>query len=109
MKNNADPDVKRMDTKDPTLWQSLTSAPANAALLTFVISYLRILYDSKEPRPIRQVLEAALGASVVYGLGMMFLAFDMSTGYAFACAGAIGTLGVDQVRTWARRWAEGRV
>lgn len=77
--------------------------------MVFIISFLRALYDDKEPRRVRQLLEATLGACIVFAIGQTCLAFDISTGYAFVASGAIGTFGVDQVREIAKKWANGRV
>ena len=76
-----------------------------AGILAFALSYLRILYDDKEPRPVRRLLEALLGGLLVYIIGMTCEAFGLHSGWSYAAAGFVGVLGVDQVRQMAQRWA----
>lgn len=101
-----------MPERDPTLWAIIASAINNhglAAGMAFMIAYLRILYDDKEPRPIRRLLEAALGGAIVFIVGMTAENFGLHAGWTYATAGAIGVLGVDWVRTKARQWADKKV
>lgn len=95
--------------KDPTFWVIVAAALKDhglAGLLAFVLSYLRSLYDDKEPRWDRQLLEAALGGVLVFMVGIGAEKFGMSGGYSYAVAGAVGVLGVEQVRQYARRIVE---
>ena len=77
--------------------------------MAFALGYLRIIYDDKESRPLRQFIEALLGACITVVVGLSAEHFGMSSGWAYACAGFTGVLGVNQVRQFARRWAEGKV
>lgn len=98
--------------KDPTFWVMFLAAlrdhglPAAGA---FILSYLRILYDDKEPRWDRRLLEAALGAVLVFLVGVGSEKFGLTGGYSYGLAGFVGVLGVEQVRQLARRWADRRV
>ena len=98
-----------MPAHDPNLWGIILAAINQhgfAAGLAFVIAYLRILYDDKEPRTVRRLLEAALGGTIVFIVGMTGDHFGLHAGWTYATAGAIGVLGVDWVRTKARAWAD---
>lgn len=100
--------MPKMPEKDPGLWAALIVVLREhglAAILTFVLSYVRILYDDKESRVVRQLIEAALGALMVLTIGLTAEHFGLSSGWSYGAAGFIGTLGVNQIRTIARRWA----
>ena len=94
------------------LWPALMEALNThglAGLMAFALGYLRIIYDDKESRPVRQFIEALLGACITVVVGLSAEHFGMSSGWAYACAGFTGVLGVNQVRQFAQRWAEGKV
>lgn len=98
--------------KDPAFWVIVVAALKDhglAGLLAFVLSYLRSLYDDKEPRWDRQLLEAALGGVLVFIVGVSAEKFGISGGYAYGVAGAVGVFGVEQVRQYARRIVERKV
>ena len=105
-------DKKQMPEEDPQFWSTLIDALNNhgpAAALAFVVAYLRIIFDSTEPRPFRQLLEAMLGACITLVIGLTCESFGWSPGWSYATAGAIGVLGVNQVRTLAQHWARKRI
>lgn len=98
-----------MPERDPSLWASLLQVARDHALavvLAFALSYVRILYDAKEPRPVRQIIEALLGAIIVLVVGVACKEFGLSSGWSFFAAGFVGILGVEQVRQLGRKWAE---
>ena len=97
-----------MDEKDPAFAEAIRSAigaQGFPVLIAFVLSYLRILYDDREPRPVRQFIEASLGSMLVLAVGLSCEQFGLSAGWSYAAAGFVGTMGVNQVRTLARKWA----
>lgn len=101
-----------MPEKDPAFWAPLIMLlreHGGAAVLTFTISFLRICWEGKETSWPRRLLEAALGASLVFLVGIAAEKFGLNGGWSYAIAGFIGVLGVDQVRLIARRWAERKV
>lgn len=77
-----------------------------AVALAFVLTYVRIMFDDKEPRPIRRVIEATLGALIVLTVGLTVEKFGLSSGWSYFASGFVGILGVDQVRAFGRMWAE---
>jgi lambda family phage holin len=98
--------------KDPNFWVMLAAALRDHGLpaaLATILSYLRILYDDKEPRWDRRLLEAALGGVLVFMVGIGAEKFGMTGGYAYAVAGFVGVLGVEQVRQLGRQWASRKV
>lgn len=100
--------MPNMPDKDPGLWDALLVVLRDhglAVVLTFALSYMRILYDDKEPSVMRQLIEATLGALIVLAVGLTAERFGASSGWSYAAAGFIGTLGVNQVRGLAKRWA----
>ena len=80
-----------------------------AGLMAFVLGYLRIIYDDRETRLVRQFIEALLGACITVVVGLTAEHFGMSSGWAYACAGFTGVLGVNQVRQLAHKWANSKV
>lgn len=101
-----------MPEKSAAVWLSLLDALNThglAGLMAFVLGYLRIIYDDRESRPMRQFIEALLGACITVVVGLSAEHFGMSSGWAYACAGFTGVLGVNQVRVLAQKWANGKV
>ncbi|UYZ83364.1 phage holin family protein [Entomomonas sp. E2T0] len=54
-----------MPNKDPNLWQSIylaitASATWQGAIMASIIAILRILYDGKETKPLKIILEAVI-------------------------------------------------
>ncbi|MGL6245656.1 phage holin, lambda family [Pseudomonas sp.] len=87
----------------------LISEPYRAALLGALVALLRVLYDGKEPRWARRILEAALCGLIALGIAHLVQALGLSSGWATFFGGAVGLFGADQVREWGRRMAEERV
>lgn len=77
-----------------------------AAGLAFILSWLRIQYDDKEPKMVRRLLEASLGAVTVLVIGKTCEMLGLSSGWTYAAAGFIGVAGVDFVRELAKKWAQ---
>lgn len=101
-----------MSEKDPTFLQStleLLKPQALPVTLTIMLSYLRIQFDDKEPRPIRQLIEVALGGGLALVIGLSCDYFAISAGWKYVAVGSIGTLGVNFVRSTARKWVARKV
>lgn len=101
--------MTRMPEKDLSFWSVVILAMRDhglAVALAFALSYVRILYDAKEPRPVRQIIEALLGAIITLVVGISCKKFGLSSGWSFFAAGFVGILGVEQVRQMGRKWAE---
>lgn len=101
--------MKIMPEKDPSFWAMVLNALRDnglAMVLTFLLIWLRIQYDGKETKPVRQIIESILGALIVMVVGLTVQKFGLSSGWSFFAAGFVGILGVDQVRQLGKRWSE---
>lgn len=90
------------------LWDSMPE-PLRAAIIATLVAMVRVMYDDKEPRILRRVLEAVLCGAIALGVAELAEAVGLPSGYATFAGGAIGLLGADQVREWAKRIAQKRV
>lgn len=101
-----------MPEKDPNNWLGLwmnMPEPIRAALMSMAIAVLRILYDGREPRVVRRVLESLLCGAITFGASSGLQAIGAETGWGVFVGGAIGLLGADKVREIGRRYANKRV
>ena len=89
-----------------TLLQFLESLPepVRAALLSAVVALLRVMYDGREPRWVRRVLESALCGSIALGVSHLVQAVGAQPGWATFLGAAIGLFGADQVRASVQSW-----
>lgn len=104
--------MKTMPEKDPSLWAAAVLTLRDhgfAGLLAFALSWLRIRFDAGETDPVRQMIEACLGGVLVFVIGLACEKLGLSGGWSYVAAGAIGTLGVNQVRNLAGKWAQRKV
>lgn len=83
--------------------------PIRAALLAAVVAMLRILYDGREPRWIRRLLESALCGAIALGVAHLVDALGMTQGWATFLGASVGLYGADQVRTLGRTVVEKRI
>ncbi len=101
-----------MPEKDPFTWAILWTAipePIKAAIIGAAIAFLRIMYDGREPRIVRRLLESALCGAIALCVAYLIEAVGLESGWAVFLGGAVGLIGADQVREWARRFAEHHV
>jgi lambda family phage holin len=90
------------------LWEALPE-PIKAALLAGCVAFLRVMYDDREPRLVRRVLEAALCGAIAFGVGSGMEAMGATPGIATFIGGAIGLLGADKVRELGKRYVRRRI
>lgn len=96
-----------MPEKDPQNWIGMWSSlpePFRAALLSVLIAALRILYDDREPRPFRRLLEASLCGGLTLAIASGLEAMGVSAGWGTFAGGAVGLLGAEFVRSLAVRY-----
>lgn len=105
-----------MPEKDPSLWITVLAAlwnalpePIKAAIIATLVALVRVMYDDREPRTLRRLLEAALCGAIALCIASLSEAIGLPSGYATFAGGAVGLLGAEQVREWARRIAQRRV
>ncbi|MSU98454.1 holin [Pseudomonas mandelii] len=104
--------MRKMPDKDPSFWVLVLLALKEnglAMVIAFVLAWLRIQYDAKEASVWRKLIEASIGSIVVMVVGLTVKEFGFSLGWAFATAGFVGILGVEQLRQLGKRWAERKV
>ena len=91
------------------LWAILPE-PIRAAIIGALVAFLRVMYDggesSKWPR---LLLECALCGAISLSVASLVSALGVVGEFDAAIGGAVGLLGVDQVRAWARRVGERRI
>lgn len=86
------------------VWEALPQ-PVKAGSMAFTIALLRIIYDNKESRAARIVLESALCGAIALATSTLLEAIGLAPGYSTFAGGAIGLVGADQVRAWAKKFA----
>ncbi|MBL8444789.1 MAG: phage holin, lambda family [Zoogloeaceae bacterium] len=101
-----------MPEKDPQLWELLfrwlpeTMSAVMAALLSAVIGLLRVIYDGRERRWLRVLLEGLLCALMTFSVVTAATAYGISERYSAGIGGFIGFIGTDHLRRWARSLAK---
>lgn len=101
-----------MPEKDVSLWFASWAAlpePVKAAILSAVVAFLRVMYDDREPRIIRRLLESALCGAIAFGVGSGLEAMSVAQGMSMFLGGAIGLLGADKVREIGKRYVRRKV
>ena len=84
----------------------LLPEPFRASALAAMVAFVRVMYDGKEPRLMRRVLESVLCGLIALSIAYMVEALGMSGNWATFIGGAVGLFGADQVRSWGRKFAE---
>ncbi len=84
----------------------LLPEPFRASALAAMVAFVRVMYDGKEPRLMRRVLESVLCGLIALSIAYMIEALGMSGNWATFIGGAVGLFGADQVREWGRKFAE---
>jgi lambda family phage holin len=105
----------KMPTKDPNFWAAVidfyntTVTPEmRASVMALIISFLRIVYDRKEARWQRILLESLLCGALAYGFSSGLTFFQLDPGLSVFCGAAIGFFGVEFVRNRAQRLIDKR-
>lgn len=101
-----------MPEKDPihwtAAWHSLPE-PIKAAVIGAGVALIRVMYDDREPRIMRRLLEATLCGAIALSVATLAEALGLPAGYSTFAGGAVGLLGADQVREWGRALAQKRI
>lgn len=90
------------------MWESMPD-PVRAAIVGTLVALLRVMYDDKEPSIVRRLLECTLCGAIALCVASGAQALGLQGDYSTFAGGAIGLIGADTVRAWARRLAERRV
>lgn len=103
------PDLQPSDksgrmSDDPNEWVSLLNKmpPELAgALMAMFIAVLRIIYDGKETRPMRIILESCICGALSLTASFGITAMGLNMNWAIFVGGVIGYLGAESVRVLA--------
>jgi len=101
-----------MPDKDPILLAGLWAIlpdPVRAAIVGALVALIRVMYDGSEPSVVRRLLECALCGAIALCVASGAQALGITGDIATFAGGAIGLVGADTVRAWAKRIAERRV
>jgi lambda family phage holin len=74
-----------------------------APIFAIIVSILRVVYDGKETRVIRIVLEAAICGLLTLAAGSAIRAMGLNDDWSMVAGGIIGFLGSEFVRYTAKR------
>lgn len=105
-----------MSSKDPNFWaaawdlyNAVVTPEVRASVMALVISVLRIVYDKKESKWQRILLESLLCGALTYGITSGLRFFSVDPGVSIFCGAAIGFYGVEFVRHRAQRLIDKRL
>jgi lambda family phage holin len=101
-----------MPEKSLDIWYALWNAlpdPVKGALVGTVVALIRVMYDDREPRLLRRLLESTLCGAIAFAVASGAEALGLHGGYSTFAGGAVGLLGADQVRAWAQIWGRKRI
>ena len=89
-----------MDQSPKVLAELLNSLPPYllGALLSMVISVLRVIYDKEETKPLRVILESLLCGVLSLTISSGITALGMNDNWAIFAGGTIGYFGSTSVR-----------
>ena len=82
------------------LFEFLIPSEIRAALFSVFVAWLRINYDSKEPKMIRRLLESLLCGAMTYMVTNSLLILGLPEGTGWFIGGSIGMLGADFIRVY---------
>jgi lambda family phage holin len=93
---------------DPTI---LSSVPPHyvGAVLSMFVAFVRVIYDKKETRPIRILMEAVLCGALSVTASYAINAAGLDMNWAVFAGGVIGYLGSEGVRSFAVRFIDARI
>lgn len=91
--------------KDPNLWQWLyetlcQSTTLQGALMAMVIAILRVIYDEKNTKPWRIMLEALICGALSLCVTSIIEYFQLPENASITIGGAIGFIGVTSLRNF---------
>lgn len=95
-----------MPWKEPNNW---LSAEIMAPALSFVLAFLRTIYQDPDPNWVRRLLESAICGLITLSSGFAIDALGMHGDWKYAVAGGIGFLGTEYIRTIATRFINRKV
>lgn len=103
-----------MIEKDPAIWATIwsaltgTSPAVKGAAMAVVIAYLRVMYDGKESSALRKTLESLLCGALTLSSASVIEWMQLPPSMAVAVGGAIGWIGVTELRARVLRFLDNR-
>jgi len=101
-----------MPEKDPINWQAffaLLTPEMRAGIFAFFFAGLRILYEAKEGKTLRKLLESLMCGALTYAAASGLSYFELPSGVSICVGGMISLMGVDYVREKAKKIFEKRI
>lgn len=94
-----------MPNKDPSFLQILyitmtESATVHGAIMASIIAMLRVLYDDKNTKPTRVMLEALICGALSLCITSLIEIFSLPDSASITIGGAIGFIGVTALRNF---------
>lgn len=89
--------------------ETAISPPMKGAMAAAGVAFLRVMYDNKEPRVVRRLLEVCLCGAITWFASYILPYIGISTDWSVFLGGSIGLIGADQVRSWGQSIAQRRV
>lgn len=98
----------KMPHKDAAIWALIVEwcPEVKAFLMAFTLAVLRIMYDNKESRWQRIILEALLCGALAVGLSSGLRFFHLDSSLAVFFGSVIGFFGVEFVRSRAQKYVD---
>lgn len=94
-----------MPDKDPNSWLALLQLipeSIQGAMMAFIVSMLRLMYENQEPNWLRRTLEGLICSFLAWGAFSLVRATGLSNDFAFVSSVLIGFMGADFVKEKAR-------
>lgn len=79
------------------------------AFMAIFISILRVIYDNKETRPLRMILECLICGSLSLSAGYAIIALGLNMNWILFLGGVIGYLGSTTVRAIAMKLINSKI
>lgn len=97
-----------MPDKDPNLWRSLMDVPPfiQGAILSFIISVLSALHESKEPNWMQILMGGLLCGALTLSLWGLSKYFGLPDELGVFVGGAIGFIGVKPLKRFLIKYLE---
>lgn len=86
------------------VWLALSEPLWQGVIMAVVISFLRVLYDAKETKPWRVILEALICGALSLVASSVIEWMAWPSNLSVAAGGAIGFLGVTAIREMVTRF-----
>ena len=94
-----------IDTLASACTEALSSPQIKGAIAGATIAFIRVMYDNKEPRMMRKLLESSLCGLIAWTTSYILPVLGMTLDLSIFVGGVVGLLGADKVRSLANTFA----